>query len=462
MGIHDKKDINRLKSLITDLAGRALMAFTAALMAGLLLQTSVVASDQSRARQMADSLEQEFSRAPGLEGFNLEDYLTFAAANSAGLKASFHRWRVELEKIPQVTSLPDPVLSYGRFTENVETRVGPQRQKFSLRQSIPWFGTLGDKGDAQFQTAQAAFARMQAKKLSLYYRVKSAYYDYYYLGRQIALTQENLELLKFWESVLRTRYQVAAGRNADVIKIQVELGKLEDRVNSLREMTKPVSARLRAVLNLPDSTNLPVPQAIVEDDVKIDHAVVRAEVRANSPRLRSQDFLVMAAKAERRVAGKSARPSFTIGADYIETGPAMNPLLDASGKDAWMLSVGVNVPLWFGKNKAAVRQARAKQHSVEYERKNMEEELLAYTESVLFAYEDARRKIGLYRDGLIAKARQSINVSYSAYEGGEVELLTVLDTQRQLLEFELQLQQSLTERARRLAELEMLTAKQLQ
>jgi outer membrane protein TolC len=81
---------------------------------------------------------------------------------------------------------------------------------------------------------------------------------------------------------------------------------------------------------------------------------------------------------------------------------------------------------------------------------------------VLFAYEDARRKIGLYRDGLIAKARQSINVSYSAYEGGEVELLTVLDAQRQLLEFELQLQQSLTERARRLAELEMLTAKQLQ
>ncbi len=454
------KDINKLKSLIAGLAGRALMAFTAALMVGLLLQTSVVASDQSRARQTADSLEQEFSCEPGLEGFELDDYLTFAAGNNAGLKVSFHRWRAELDKIPQVTSLPDPVLTYGRFIENIETRVGPQRQKFSLRQTIPWFGTLGDKGDAQFQAGQAAFQRMQAEKLSLYYRVKSAYYDYYYLGREIALTQDNLELLKFWESVLRTRYQVAASSHTDVIKIQVELGKLEDRVNSLTEMTKPVAARLRAILNLPDSTNLPVPQAIAEDDVEIDHAAVRAQVRANSPRLRGQDLLVMAAQAERRVAGKSVRPSFTISADYIETGPAMNPLLDESGKDAWMLSLGVNVPLWFGKNKAAVRQTRAKQQSAEYERKDMEEELLAYTESVLYAYEDARRKIDLYRNGLIAKARQSINVSYSAYESGQVELVTVLDAQRQLLEFELQLEQSLTERARRLAELEMLAAGQ--
>ena len=40
----------------------------------------------------------------------------------------------------------------------------------------------------------------------------------------------NLELLRYWEEVARIRYESGIGTHADVIRAQVELGKLEDRL----------------------------------------------------------------------------------------------------------------------------------------------------------------------------------------------------------------------------------------
>ena len=42
------------------------------------------------------------------ENSGLEDYLTYAALNNPGLKASFHRWKAALERIVQANTLPDP------------------------------------------------------------------------------------------------------------------------------------------------------------------------------------------------------------------------------------------------------------------------------------------------------------------------------------------------------------------
>ncbi|MDY0040341.1 MAG: TolC family protein, partial [Desulforhabdus sp.] len=76
------------------------------------------------------------------EQSGLNDYLAYAALNNAGLKAAFLRWQAALEKIPQVTALPDPRFSYGYYIQSVETRVGPQNNRFGLLQTFPWFGKL--------------------------------------------------------------------------------------------------------------------------------------------------------------------------------------------------------------------------------------------------------------------------------------------------------------------------------
>ncbi len=337
--------------------------------------------------------------------------------------------------------------------------MGPQRQALSLKQSFPWFGTLAAKGDVEFEAAAAAYQEFQSRRLRLNYSLKSAFYEYYYLGQEIALTGENLELLKFWESVSRTRYKAALKAHPDVIRAQVELGKLEDRLLTLEDQLEPTMSSIRALLNLPDSVKLPLPGRIDINEESLDLDSLKKVARESNP-----DILLLLHLKEKEAAGvrlarNSSYPDFTVGLDYIQTGPAPNPAIPESGKDPWIIGVSLNLPIWFGKNSAKAEEARARQKEVEYELMDARLQLEAYTEDLLFQYDDALRKLRLYRDGLVPKAEQSLNTSYTAYRAGELDFLNVLDAQRQLLSFQLRFERAKADLEIRRAELEMLTGR---
>lgn len=391
----------------------------------------------------------------------LQDYLKIAALNNPGLKSVFYKWKGDVEKTGYVGALPDPMVVYGYFIENAETRVGPQNQKFSLRQKIPWFGTLGDKKNIAFEMSNISFKKFQAEFLKLSYQVKSVFYDLYFLGREIEITKDNLALLTFWESVARAKYKVALKQHPDVIKAQVELGKLEDRMITLQDKIIPTKAKFYAVLNISDTVDIPIPESIYFQEETISNKNSIELVIENNPNLDAIEHLIEKEKYAERLANKSSLPSFTFGIDYIETGDALNPLLDESGKDPWIASVGINVPLWFGKNNAKKSEAKAKKRSAEYLRKDKENQLKAITEKIIFQHDDALRKIQLYRDGLVPKAEQSLNASYTSYQTGKADFLNVLDAQRQLLNFQLMLDKSITNLAKRKAEIDMLTGIEL-
>jgi outer membrane protein TolC len=180
-----------------------------------------------------------------------------------------------------------------------------------------------------------------------------------------------------------------------------------------------------------------------------------------NPDLKSIMSRMEAAQAGRQIATKSTLPSFTLGLDYIETGPAIDTDLPESGKDAWMVTVGVSLPIWFGKNSARKREAQAQLKSAAYDYEDARNRLTVMIEQALFDHADALRKVKLYRDGLVPKAEQSLNASYTAYQAGETDFLNLLDTQRQLLNFQLVLERSWADLVVARAGIQMLTGEEL-
>ena len=57
---------------------------------------------------------------------------------------------------------------------------------------------------------------------------------------------------------------------------------------------------------------------------------------------------------------------------------------------------------------------------------------------------------------MVPKAEQSLNAAYTSYQAGKADFLDVLDAQRQLLDFQLRLDLSITNMAKYKAELDML------
>lgn len=395
------------------------------------------------------------------EHSGLNDYLLYAALNNPGLEAAFLNWKAALEKIPQVTALPDPRFTYSYFIKSVETRVGPQNQRFGIAQTFPWFGKLKLQGNAAAEAAHAEKERYEAAKLKLFFQVKESYYEHYYLARSIAVTQANLDLMKELEGVARIQYATGFAPYSNVVRAQVELGKLEDRVKSLQDLHEPIVAKLNAALNRPADAPLPWPKKIELEQVAFTQEQLVSWLKDSNPDLKEVDFLAEREKQNLDLAKKGYFPDFTVGFETIDTGQAMIPGTPDSGKDPLIATVSINLPIWWDKYSAGEREALARYQAFRKEHSNRENNLLADLKLAVYKYQDAERKINLYKDTLVPKAEQSLEVSLQAYEAGLGTFLDLIDSIRSLLEFQLSYERAFTDKAQRLAELEMLVGREI-
>ncbi len=363
--------------------------------------------------------------------------------------------------MPAARSLPDPRLTYGYYIQEIETRVGPQEHRVGLSQMFPWYGKRRLRGEAAEAEALAAEQEYQAVKWKLFYRVKEAYHEYHYLGRAIAITEDNLRLLQHLESVARAKHRAGAPLSG-VIKAQVELGVLDDRLRALRALQEPVVARLNAALNRPAAAVLPWPKETVplEQVALSDNNLLRWLAETN-PSLRALAARQQRSEKHLALARKQFYPDITLGVDYIETGDALMAGTADSGKDPVIGMVSINLPIWRGRLRAGVDEALARRGAAERATVQQANELEAELKMVLYRYRDALRKINLYAGALLPQAEQSLEVTQQAYEAGAVDFLELIDAQRLLLQFQLDYERARADHHQRHAELEMLVGREI-
>lgn len=412
---------------------------------------------------LASGSPQDRQELPVLtESSGLSDYLAYAALNNPGLEAAFNRWKAALERVPQVTSLPDPRFSYRYFIREIETRVGAQRQAIELAQMFPWFGKLDLRGDVALQAAHAQQQRYEVVKLKLFYELKDAYYEYYYLAKAVAVAGENVDLIKHLESVARIRFKAAVASHPDVIRAQVELGKLEDRLRTLIDLREPTVARLNAALNRPVKAELPWPGDFEPESVSFTDELLLEWLTENNPELKGLDFEISWQKKNIELAQKNYYPDITVGLNYIDTADStggMNPSDD--GKDPVGAMMSINIPLWRGKYAAGVREVRERYYAAGLDKVEKSNSLSAALKMVLYRFRDAERKIDLYQNALLPMARESLKVSEASYRAGKGSFIDLIDAQRVLLEFALANERAQADREQSLANLEMLVGREI-
>ena len=390
----------------------------------------------------------------------LDAYLRHGALHSPELRALFEEWRAALERVPQVTALPEPTLGYAYYVEQVETRAGPQRHRLMLQQKLPWFGTLRLRGDVAQAEARAAYERLEAARLALGHRVRDAYYELYYLARAIDITRENVQLLEYVESVARSLYRVKRAEYADVIRTQVELDKLRDQLATLEDTRRPIAARLNAALDRPPGAPVPWPKAMPHERLAAADAEVLAWMRESSPELEAIEAEIARQGSAVELARKGYYPDFGVGVSYIETGHAAVHNSD-SGKDPVIVELMVELPIWRSKYAAAEREARARLRSARHALAARRNALTSDIELALFKLRDADRKISLYTGTLLPRAEQGLKATETAYKGAKASLTDLIDAERVLLAFRLARERALADHAQRLAELEALVGRDL-
>lgn len=385
------------------------------------------------------------------------DFVFYALLNNPGLEAAHQRWRAAAERIPQAAAPPDPRVSFGVFLEEIETRTGPQEARFGLSQTIPWPGRLADRTDAASRAAMAQWRRFEAARLALRERVLTELHELHYLDRSIAVTDENIALLRQFEEVVRARYRVGAGQHAEVIRVQVELGLLEDRARRLVQLRPALVAGVNAALNRPPATSIPSAPMFADEPLTIDADALTARAIERNPGLLALDEEREAQRRLAAAARKDGLPDLTVGLEYIITGDAVNPSTSGSGDDPALLTFSMNLPIWREKIDAGVREAIARRLAVSHERADEANRVAAAVHRAWFDHTDADRRVALYEKSLIPKANESLRASLAAFRAGDASFLDLLDTERTLLEFALAVERARADRGVARARLETLT-----
>ena len=385
----------------------------------------------------------------------LQAALDYGTENNPRLKAAFSQWKGAEENIAVQKGLPDPTLSYGYYFESVETRTGPQNQRFGLNQKIPGFGKLSMKKAIATDLAAASGARYQREKLNLGFTITQTYAELHYLKRSTEITEDRIRLIQDLEQVARTRYKAGAPM-ASILQAQVELGRLEDRLSSLHDLRIPQTARLNAALNRPAAAPLPWPADLPYHTIDADADALHMDVRRTSPELAELGHQIKQGNHQIQLAKRERLPDFAIGVQYIDTGDAANPVTD-SGNDPIIGTVGITLPIWFGKNRARIESAAYQKAAAQLTLENRAQTLDADIRQALFQLRDADRKLNLYKESLIPKAQQSLEVSRKGYESGQLEFINLIDAERMLLEFELSYERARADHLIHRAELGKLT-----
>lgn len=366
---------------------------------------------------------------------DLDELVRASLVSDPGIAAAFDAWRAALARVPQVGALPDPRLTWAHFFESIETRTGPQQDRVSVAQTFPWFGKLSGRVDVAARHAEALWWNVEARRAAVVLEVHDAYYEYARLGKDIGLATENLALLKSLEPVVQRRVQ-GGGAQAQLLQLQVEIGKLEDQLAGLVAFRPAVAARLTTRIGFAYASELGWPEWDVPEPLPGSVDSWLQEMLEANPELLGLTESVAREDARVVAADRESLPDVTIGVDWLRTGDARMPGVPGSGDDPFALSVGVNLPIGRAKYRALVEEAEAERSATRQRRERRIDELEIALRHARFQHDDAARQIGVYRDTLLPRARQALSVTQAAYGQGGAALIDVIDRQRALLAFE--------------------------
>ena len=387
----------------------------------------------------------------------LKDYVSYAEAHNAGLKSSYQQWVAVTEEVIQAKSLPDPRLTYECY---VHPSNATKTQTVSVMQVFPWFGKIGARTETATRNVEAAKQKYQTARLQLLKDVKSDFYEYSYLAGATAIAETNLDLLKRFKGITRAKYNTAEREHPDMVLAEAETARVENMLKGLEQLSESTVSRLKASLNLPAEVNLPWPKQEDFEPAPLDYELLVNLLRQKNPELAGLNSEAMAAKSKVNLAKKDFYPDVGIGLQFEQTRMSGGNTQD-SGKDNVSLLVSLNVPLGQDSHKSGQRRAAAEASSIEQQKVEAENNILAKASQVYYEYNDSIRRIGLYRETMIPTAEEQLRSSEAAYRTGSADFVTLLAAQRTLMDYRLSYQRVIADNRQKLAELEMLAGTDL-
>lgn len=334
-------------------------------------------------------------------------------------------------------------------------------QTVRLAQAFPWPGTLGQRETSASLQARAYWHEVQNVELALASRVRASAVEIAFLRKEASLVRENFQLFKkqkdFLEQVSR-----GGGEVSDLVRVDIESSLLEDDLARIEEMVEREKAELEANIGrtIPDSefNRVVMPSRSVLRE-KTESLASRLE--STNPLLQALSARVEAARAGVLLARLETYPEFMVSAGYRRVNEP-----EMGGNSEWMseavVMVSISLPVWREKNRGKRDESSAMLEVAIRERENSSRMLHSQLKVLLSRGRDATRRVNLFHDQLLPKARQSHETVEASYRADRTNLVAVFESRRRLLEMETKYWRAVADQAINAARMDALFGTEIQ
>ncbi len=360
------------------------------------------------------------------------------------------------EKKSLAAAMPDPMIGY--MVQSVGSpfvwSVGVEdmsMQGVVFSQEIPFPGKLGAKGHAAEKEAEREQEALRGRRLEVLNNLRTAYYDYYLAYKSEEVLDQTKDIMKNFQRIAETRYATGQGTQQDVLRAQLEVSMLIDRIAE-QEQKKDSQAAVIAKLTGREPLaplGRPAELSAAPFTKSVDDLAQMA--LKHSPMLEERRRMMEQSEFELSLSKREFLPDMVVSGGWFTRGEK---------PDVWQASVMFRMPLYFWNKSAGVRAASADVHSAKYDYDAARLATLARVKDLHSSIKTSEHHVQLYREGIIPQARLALQSATTNYQVGKTDFLGLLDSEGLLLKYQIMEQEELVNLNKNLSMMNELTGEE--
>ncbi len=361
-------------------------------------------------------LELTAQRTPELPSpLSLTDVIRVAGERRAEVEAARARTRAGEERPAIVSALEDPMISPA--IDHLPFMFDGADVSVTIEQRLPLSGIRRHRRASAMADLDRLRADANRTTLDVGVQAANAFLMLQERRRTTTLVDEQIGFARDVVTAANARYAGGTALQADVLRAEVEVARLDAFAKALVAEVRGAEAMLNTTLALDADQPVPALAVLAFAQPVPSWSAIRAALPSR-PELVAGRAEIARADAEVLVMRDMYRPMAS-----IRTGPAYTM---AEGK-GWMAMVGISLPIWRGKLRAGVAEAQAMRAMSAADLQAMTRMIEGDAAVAVNQLQAARDRQSALQSDVLPRARMVIEPAVAGYASGQLPLVSVIE-----------------------------------
>lgn len=352
---------------------------------------------------------------------HLEEFETLALERHPAITRAWAEVRAAEGQAVQARLYPNPTLGFG-----VPQFAGDESQyNLTVTQEIVTGRKRQLSSATEWQNVERARFAVQQTEFQVLTTVRQQFYAVLAAQKRVEVLNQLVTVSQRSRDLGEAQVRVGDATRTDLLLLEIELNKAEVALMTATTALETRRAQLAAATG---------DRLLVVNEIS-------GELEADLPAITIMDAQQEALLANARVAAAEAeirRSQLALRRAVVEPVPTLEVMGGYQYQaqpihDQATMQVNVSVPLW-NRNQGNIRSARANVQRAQAERQEVTINLSNEVADALRRFQSAEQWVHRYRSAILPRSRESLELAQGLYEQGEIDFLRLLQTQRAMIE----------------------------